>query len=61
MTVASLSDEKTDLLIFGPVRPILESAFSDLFVLHKAETRADLERLMSAICENLRAMLEAAR
>src|SRR5215468_7818616 len=45
MTAAPISSEKIDLLIYGPVRPILENGFSDHFVLHKAESRADLERL----------------
>src|SRR6201990_333609 len=45
MAAANISSEKIDLLVYGPVRPILENGFSDQFVLHMAETRADLERL----------------
>src|SRR3981081_2075141 len=45
MATANISSEKIDLLIYGPIRPILENGFSDQFVLHTAETRADLERL----------------
>src|ERR1700681_4934559 len=45
MTAGNISSEKVDLLIYGPVRPILENGFSDQFVLHMAESRADLERL----------------
>lgn len=45
---------KIDLLIYGPVRPILENGFSDHFVVHKAETRGDLERLTPAIREKIR-------
>src|SRR5439155_13958530 len=45
MAAANISPEKVDLLIYGPVRPILESGFSDQYVLHMAESRADLERL----------------
>ena len=45
MAAANISSEKVDLLIYGPVRPILENGFSDQFVLHTAESRADLERL----------------
>src|SRR6188508_530954 len=45
MAAANISSDKVDLLIYGPIRPILENGFSDQFVLHKAETRADLERL----------------
>src|SRR5258708_27654299 len=45
MAAANISYEKIDLLIYGQIRPILENGFSDQFVLHTAETRADLERL----------------
>ena len=45
MAAATISSEKVDLLIYGPTRPILENGFSDQFVLHHAEGRADLERL----------------
>ena len=54
MTTGSISSEKIDLLIYGPVRPILENGFSDHFVVHKAETRGDLERLTPAIREKIR-------
>ena len=54
MTTGSISSEKIDLLIYGPVRPILENGFSDHFVVHKAETRGDLERLTPAIRERIR-------
>ncbi|QOZ29155.1 2-hydroxyacid dehydrogenase [Bradyrhizobium sp. CCBAU 51753] len=43
--MASISSDKIDLLIYGPIRPILENGFSDQYVLHKAESRGDLERL----------------
>src|SRR4029077_13647545 len=45
MAAGSISSEKIDLLVYGPIRPILENGFSDQFVLHMAESRADLERL----------------
>ena len=48
MAAATISSEKIDLLIYGPIRPILENGFSDQFVLHKAETSGDLERLTPA-------------
>src|SRR3569832_1636514 len=54
MAAGSISSEKIDLLIYGPVRPILENGFSDHFVVHKAETRGDLERLTPAIREKIR-------
>ncbi|QOZ37224.1 2-hydroxyacid dehydrogenase [Bradyrhizobium sp. CCBAU 53421] len=43
--MAPISSEKIDLLIYGPIRPILENGFSDQYVLHRAESRGDLERL----------------
>ena len=45
MAAGNISSEKVDLLVYGPIRPILENGFSDHFVLHMAEGRADLERL----------------
>jgi ribosomal 30S subunit maturation factor RimM len=54
MTAGSISSDKIDLLIYGPVRPILENGFSDHFVVHKAETHGDLERLTPAIREKIR-------
>jgi len=54
MTAGSISSDKIDLLIYGPVRPILENGFSDHFVVHKAETRGDLERLTPAVREKIR-------
>ncbi|MHC1945437.1 2-hydroxyacid dehydrogenase [Bradyrhizobium sp. UFLA06-06] len=43
--MAPISSEKIDLLIYGPIRPILENGFPDQYVLHRAESRGDLERL----------------
>jgi len=56
MAAANNSSEKIDLLVYGPIRPILENGFSDQFVLHKAETRADLERLTPDVLANTRGM-----
>src|SRR6201997_935899 len=53
---ANISSEKIDLLIYGPMRPILENGFSDQFVVHSAETRADLERLTPETVAKLRGM-----
>src|ERR1700758_3115072 len=53
---ANISSEKIDLLIYGPMRPILENGFSDQFVVHAAETRADLERLTPDAVARLRGM-----
>ena len=52
----NISSEKIDLLIYGPMRPILESGFPDQFVVHSAETRADLERLTPDTIGKLRGM-----
>jgi lactate dehydrogenase-like 2-hydroxyacid dehydrogenase len=53
---ATISSEKIDLLIYGPMRPILENGFPDQFVVHAAETRADLERLTPDTVAKLRGM-----
>jgi lactate dehydrogenase-like 2-hydroxyacid dehydrogenase len=53
---ANISSEKIDLLIYGPMRPILENGFPDQFVVHAAETRADLERLTPDTVAKLRGM-----
>jgi lactate dehydrogenase-like 2-hydroxyacid dehydrogenase len=45
MAAGAVSSDKIDLLVYGPVRPILEKGFPEHFALHMAETRADLERL----------------
>src|SRR6266702_5028931 len=52
--MAAISSDKIDLLIYGPSRPILESGFSDQFVLHFAESRADLERLTPDVVARIR-------
>ena len=54
MAAANNSSEKIDLLVYGPIRPILENGFSDQFILHKAESRADLERLTPDVLANIR-------
>ena len=48
---AAISSEKIDLLVYGPHKPIVDSGFSDQFVLHKFETRGDLDRLTPAVAE----------
>ena len=52
----TVSSEKVDLLIYGPIRPILENGFSDPFVVHTAESRADLERLTPETSAKIRGM-----
>jgi lactate dehydrogenase-like 2-hydroxyacid dehydrogenase len=53
---ANISSDKIDLLIYGPMRPILENGFPDQFVVHAAESRADLERLTPDTMSKLRGM-----
>jgi lactate dehydrogenase-like 2-hydroxyacid dehydrogenase len=48
------ASDNVDLLIYGPVRPILEKGFPDNFNLHMAETRADLEKLPADVLARLR-------
>src|SRR6201991_2763748 len=54
MAGGNLSSEKIDLLIYGPKKPIVDKGFSDQYVLHPAETRADLERISPAVKEKIR-------
>src|SRR3569832_1580795 len=41
-------------LVFGPSKPIVDKGFSDQYVLHPAETRADLERSSPAVAAKIR-------
>src|SRR5579871_3052290 len=52
----NISSEKIDLLIYGPNKPIVDKGFSDQYVLHPAETRADLERVNPAVAAKIRGM-----
>ncbi|MBR0753126.1 2-hydroxyacid dehydrogenase [Bradyrhizobium jicamae] len=54
--MSSISSEKIDLLIYGPIRPILENGFSDQYVVHRAESRGDLERLTPDVLAKIRAI-----
>src|SRR5437763_14138060 len=53
---AAIHSEKIDLLVYGPHKAIVENGFSDQFVLHKFETRGDLDRLTPAVAEKVRGM-----
>ena len=53
---AAISSEKIDLLVYGPHKPIVDNGFPDQFVLHKFETRGDLDRLTPAVAEKVRGM-----
>jgi lactate dehydrogenase-like 2-hydroxyacid dehydrogenase len=54
MAGGNISSEKINLLIYGPSKPIVDNGFSDQFVLHKFETKADLERLTPADAAKIR-------
>ena len=54
MAGGNVSSEKVDLLIYGPSKPIIDKGFSDQYVLHPAETRADLERISPAVAAKIR-------
>jgi lactate dehydrogenase-like 2-hydroxyacid dehydrogenase len=54
MVGGNISSEKIDLLVYGPNKPIVDKGFSDQFVLHPAETRADLERISPAVAAKIR-------
>src|SRR6185437_4565975 len=54
MAGANISSEKIDLLVYGPNKPIVDKGFSDQYVLHRAETRADLERISPAVAAKIR-------
>jgi len=50
----NISSEKIDLLVYGPNKPIVDKGFSDQFVLHPVETRADLDRVSPAVAAKIR-------
>jgi lactate dehydrogenase-like 2-hydroxyacid dehydrogenase len=54
MVGGNISSEKIDLLVYGPNKPIVDNGFSDQFVLHPFETRADLDRLNPAVAAKIR-------
>jgi len=54
MVAGNVSSEKVDLLVYGPIRPVVENGFSDRFVLHHFETKHDLERLNPAVAAKIR-------
>ncbi len=54
MAGGNISSEKIDLLVYGPNKPIVDSGFSDQFVLHPFETRNDLDRLNPAVAAKIR-------
>ncbi len=53
---ATMTSDKIDLLIYGPIRPILENGFSDQYVVHRAETGEQLNALSTEVKQKLRGM-----
>jgi len=53
---ANISSEKIDLLIYGPIRPILENGFPDQYVVHRAESHEQVDRLSGDVKQKLRGM-----
>jgi lactate dehydrogenase-like 2-hydroxyacid dehydrogenase len=54
MVGGNISSEKIDLLVYGPNKPIVDKGFSDQYVLHPFETRADLDRVTPAVAARIR-------
>jgi lactate dehydrogenase-like 2-hydroxyacid dehydrogenase len=53
---ANISSEKIDLLIYGPIRPILENGFPDQYVVHRAESHEQVDQLSGDVKQKLRGM-----
>ncbi|MGE0288956.1 MAG: 2-hydroxyacid dehydrogenase [Bradyrhizobium sp.] len=56
MMAATITSDKIDLLIFGPIRPILENGFSDQYVVHRAEDSDQLNQIPDDVKQRLRGM-----
>jgi lactate dehydrogenase-like 2-hydroxyacid dehydrogenase len=54
--MAAVSSEKIDLVVHGPIKPIVTNGFSDQFVLHQFETVGDLERLTPEVAAKVRGL-----
>ncbi|MBA7478761.1 2-ketogluconate reductase [subsurface metagenome] len=52
--MTTISSEKIDLLIYGPIRPILENGFPDQYVVHRAESGDQLNALPADVKQKLR-------
>ena len=52
--MTTISSEKIDLLIYGPIRPILENGFPDQFTVHRAESGEQLNALPADVKQKLR-------
>ncbi len=51
---ANGSQEKVDVLVYGPSKPVVDNGFPANFVLHKFENQRDLGRLAPAMAERIR-------
>jgi lactate dehydrogenase-like 2-hydroxyacid dehydrogenase len=51
---ANGSQEKIDVLIYGPSKPVIDNGFPANFVLHKYENQRDLSRLAPEIASRIR-------
>lgn len=54
--MSAVSSEKIDLVVHGPLKPIVTNGFSDQFVLHQFETTGDLERLTPEVAAKVRGL-----
>jgi lactate dehydrogenase-like 2-hydroxyacid dehydrogenase len=54
--MAAVSSEKIDLVVHGPIKPIVTNGFSDQFVLHQFETTGDLDRLTPEVAAKVRGL-----
>jgi len=54
--MSAVSSEKIDLVVHGPIKPIVTNGFSDQFVLHQFETTGDLERLTPEVAAKVRGL-----
>ena len=54
--MTAISSEKIDLVVHGPVKPIVTNGFPDQFVLHQFETTGDLGRLTPEVAATVRGL-----
>jgi lactate dehydrogenase-like 2-hydroxyacid dehydrogenase len=51
---ANAAQDKIDLLIYGPTKPVIEGGFPDKFALHKFENQRDLGRIAADVAARIR-------
>jgi lactate dehydrogenase-like 2-hydroxyacid dehydrogenase len=54
MASANGSQDKVDLLVYGPSKPVVDGGFPEQFVLHKLESQRDLDRLAPDVAARIR-------